>query len=281
MRTLHARFGEDALPEAIAASAEALLADCGWVGEMIAPLLADLAAVPFFEPPLRTRRDGMRIGMTLFENPALSIGAAVTSAEALAGAPPTRSVIVPGRITLTRYVLAGGARRRLWRTTPAGEDFRADAAPPCREVAEDALADGAVVRLDGRCEGQTMVPGYADIVTISATVRRGASPYVREYAVAGGRLIRAAMLDERPARTQMLLAFLRANGRGDAGGCFEEATRDPAFHLRWSAMREWLATDAHAALPRLAALAADDPHAEVRAAARATLAKMEPVLCPA
>jgi hypothetical protein len=45
-------------------------------------------------------------------------------------------------------------------------------------------------------------------------------------------------------------------------------------------MREWLALDAAAALPRLRALA-DDPHHEVRAAARATLPLVEARLCPA
>jgi hypothetical protein len=70
----------------------------------------------------------------------------------------------------------------------------------------------------------------------------------------------------------MLLAFLRLAGRADAGPQFDAATRDPAFHLRWAAMREWLALDARAAMPRLEAMMVADPHVEIREAAARTLA---------
>jgi hypothetical protein len=50
-----------------------------------------------------------------------------------------------------------------------------------------------------------------------------------------------------------------------------ELLKSPHFYTRWHIMREMLALDAEAALPDLQRLAAQDPHPEVRAAARQTL----------
>ena len=70
---------------------------------------------------------------------------------------------------------------------------------------------------------------------------------------------------------------LEAHQRGarDAAEAFESASRHPAFHLRWAAMREWLMLDARAARRRLAEMGASDPNAEIRAAARATLPALD------
>jgi HEAT repeat protein len=92
------------------------------------------------------------------------------------------------------------------------------------------------------------------------------------------------MLDERPARAQMLLTYLRLAGRTDAASCFAAAVRDDAFFVRWPAMREWLALDAPTALPHLRIMAQADPHAEFRTVARATLAmigRQEAAICHA
>ena len=77
--------------------------------------------------------------------------------------------------------------------------------------------------------------------------------------------------DDAASRIEMLLIFLRVSGRADASALFDGASRHPAFHLRWSAMREWLMLDAGSARNRLAEMCARDPNAEVRAAAAATL----------
>ena len=70
----------------------------------------------------------------------------------------------------------------------------------------------------------------------------------------------------------MALTLLRHLGRTDAAPLFAEATQADDFALRWHAMRELVALDPAAALPRLTAMAAADPHPEVRRAAQATLA---------
>jgi hypothetical protein len=256
--------------EAIA-RATALLGDTGWIEALLRPLVDALEADPLFEPPFRTSRDRLRIGAVLFECPAVTLSACVTSAAEMRRMPAPSSCTFSGRLAVTRYVKAGGTTLRRWRTAPTGADFRAEAAPPCVEATPLRLIDGAVVSIDGRREAQLLAEPTSDVVTLVATARVGA-PLMREHAIADGRLLRIASGEDRVSRTEMLLAFLRLSDRADAGPCFDTATRDPAFHLRWAAMREWLALDACAAFPRLEVMAADDPHPEVREAARRMLA---------
>jgi len=285
-RAVDAVFADCPANDAAEAMARAtrLLGDPGWATALLQPLVEALAADPLFEPPFRTSRDGLRIGAALFECPAVALSACVTSAAAMRRLPAPRALTFSGRRVVTRYVRAGGARLRRWQVAPAGPGFQAADAPPCTELASLPLADGQVHAIDGRTEAQLLADAQRDVVTLVATVRAGAAPLMREHAVADGRLLRIASGDDRASRTEMLLAFLRLAERADAGPCFDEATRDSAFHLRWAAMREWLALDARAALSRLEAMAATDPHAEVREAAGRTLAvvrsRLEPA-CPA
>lgn len=270
-RGLEDLFAEVAIERAIST----LLSDHGWVGELIAPLIAALAEDPWFEPPFRVARDGLRIGTVLFEDTDVSIAATVLSADALAAVSPPQSVVVPGRVTVTRYVRSGGARLRLWEAEAMRADFSAATAKPCVALPDLRPADGEIVRIDGRTQGHILADATGDVVTLSATLRAPTIPYAREYAIDSGALVRVATNDDRASRTQMLLAYLRLAGRRGSEACFAAATRDPAFFLRWAAMREWLASDAGAALPRLREMAADDPNDEVRAAALATLAMIE------
>jgi len=285
-RALAARFADCPPDDASEAMARAtrLLEKADWAAALLQPLVEALAGDPLFEPPFRTSRDGLRIGGVLFECPAMALSACVTSAAAMRRLPAPRALTFSGRMVVTRYVCAGGARLRRWRTEPAGPDFSATTAPSCREIEALRLTDGDVIATDGGHEAQLLSEAQSDVVTLVATIPAGTAPLMREHAVADGRLLRIASGDDRASRTEMLLAFLRLAGRTDAGPRFAEATGDPAFHLRWAAMREWLALDARAALPRLEAMAAGDPHRDIREAAARTLAVVRSRLdtpCPA
>lgn len=251
-----------------------LLGDTAWVDALIAPLAEALREQPYRDPPFRVSRDPVRLGAILFENRIVSITAAIVGAHAQAALPPPRTIVVPGRMAVVRYVRCGGARLRLWEAEPAASDFSASAARPCVAIGERRLTDGAVLTLDGRTLGTLVEAGVDDIVTLTATIHAGEAPFMREYAIDTGALVRVAALDGRASRTQMLLAWLRVSGRADAGARFDAATRDDAFFVRWSALREWLALDARAALPRLREMAANDVNREVREAAGATLAML-------
>jgi hypothetical protein len=272
-RALDAAFADCPLddPDTTLARAAALLGDGDWAADLLAPLVEALAADSLFEPPLKVSRDGARIGLVLFDSPAVSLSACHSSAAAMRARGMSASVTFSGRLAVTRYVRAGSATLRRWRTEAAGADFRADTAPVCAEMAPLQLADGDVHAIDGRCEAQLVTALQGELVTLVATIRAGAAPLMREHATDDGRLLRVASGDDRASRAEMLLAFLRLAGRADAGPCFAEASHDPAFHLRWAAMREWLALDARAALPRLEVMAAGDPHPHVRSAATQAL----------
>lgn len=259
----------------LAHRAHDLLEDDGWVGDLIAPLLADLAADRWFEPPLRVSRDRLKTGAVLFDSRWVTIAATVASADALALLPAPQSVVIPGRLAITRYLSSGGARLRLWRAETIGDDFESARAAPATPLGTLPLGDGVVLRLDGRSRGWWIDRAAADVVTLTATIRAGQAPVMREYALPSGEFLRCATLDEGAAQAQMLLTLLRVTGRSDAAPQFARATRDGPAFLRWSAMREWLALDARAALPRLAEMAADDVNGEVRTAAEATLAMVE------
>lgn len=266
----------DAPAEAVAAAAMRLLADGDWVPALLAPLIAALGHDPWLEPPLRVNRDGLRCGAILFESPAVSITASVLSATALAALPPPASVVVPGRMSVVRYHRGGGARLHLWRADRADADFATAMAARCVPVGMVRLDDGLVRRIDGRTHAQLIEGATSDIVSITATVRAGAAPVMREYDRADGRLLRAAALDDAGARTAMLATLLRHLGHADSEA-FDHASRDPAPFVRWDVMREWLALDVAGALPRLHEMTTD-PQAEIRTAAQAMLPRAEAAL---
>jgi hypothetical protein len=260
---------------ALADQAAIVLADDALIAALVAPLVDHLRADPWYEPPFRVSRDGLRIGAVLVDTPAVAVSASITSADGLARIGPPATVIVPGRLTVVRYWRGGGVMLRRWSAGKVAADATLASLPPCAEIAPLYPQEGAVIRIDGREQAQLLANAQADVVTLTATIRVDPAPLMREYRIADGAAVRLAMLDDRGARGDMLLALLRHSGRADAGDCFADATHDAAYFRRWSAMREWLALDARAALPRLRAMASGDPHPEVRAAAIATLAAVD------
>lgn len=262
-------------PEPVADAAEALLGQAGWAEALLAPMIAALTRDPWFEPPFKVSRDGRRIGALVFDCPTVSFTASVLTAAALA---PPAAIAFTGRLSVTRTIRAGGARMRRWAAEPPAGEFVADAAAPCTPLPPLPLHDGMVHRVDGRREAQCVDGATHDVVMLVATVRRGALPLMREHDPVSGALLRVAAADGRASRIEMLLRFLRVSRRADADGCFDAVSRDPAFHLRWQAMREWLALDAVSAFPRLEQMAAHDPHPEIRAAARAASAQVAAAL---
>lgn len=277
MRSLAARFaglGEGNVGE-IAHRAHELLEDDNWVDALLEPGIAALARDPWIQPPLAVSRDALKTGAVLFDAGSIVLTASVTAADILAAMPPPTSVIVPGRLAIVRYVKSGGARLHLWHAPPAEADFSAADAAAAAPLGDLPIGDGVVLRLDGRKRGWWLAGATGDVVTITATIRAGQAPLMREYALPSGVFLRCATLDERAARAQMLLTFLRVEGRREASEQFAAATRDSAAFLRWSAMREWLALDTLAALPRLGEMAEGDPSNEIRTVARDTLALVE------
>jgi hypothetical protein len=257
---------EDA--DAVLAPARALLADGGWIADLIVPLVDGLRSDPWFDPALRITRDRLRTAVVLADLPEVTLTASVTSAAALAQLALPATLVLSGRRAVTLHVRGGGAEVRRWRLAEAGPRR-------CFEIECQHLRDGDLIEQDGRREARLIVAATRDVVTVTATAKPGADPLIHEYSTADGRFVRSATADDRTSRAELLLALLRASGRADAGNCFDRMSRDPAFHLRWAAMREWLMLDARAARPRLAEMAAGDPDDAVRTAAAQTLGRLD------
>ena len=220
---------------------------------------------------MRVARDRSRSGAILYDDPAVSVTASVLAAGSAGARAMPDTIVAAGRITVTRYIRGGGATLLRWRVPPVPTVCTAAAMGSARPVAPLPIVDGAVVRHDGRTGAQLLAHARCDVVTLAATVRAGADAVTREYDRVSGRFARMATNDEGAARAQLLLSLLRASDHGGADAAFDDVTRDTAFFLRWSAMREWLASGSCAARVRLEEMARFDPHPEVRAAAAATL----------
>ncbi len=278
VRAVTARFADATTLAEGEAAARALVEDAGWVTALLAPWIARLQGDPLFEPPFKSQRDPLRTGMVLAETPVASVTMAAIDPFAPAARVLPDTIVVGGRVSWTRYLRGGEARLWRWRADRIDDGWHGGIAAPARPLGVQPLGDGAVVRIDGRSDAMLLVDPASAVVSVTITLRPGAAPFLREYDRTGGALVRIATLDDGAARSTMLLTVLRELGQADAEA-FDSLSRDPAFFVRWDAMREWLASDARAALPRLRAMT-NDPHPDVCAAARAMLpvveARMEP-----
>jgi hypothetical protein len=270
-----------------------LLTDHGWVQARLAKLLAVAAADPFAMPPVRIFSGGALSGLVLAEVAPITLSLMVRPFNT--PAPRTASVIFSPGHGLTRIVRSGGARIARYSVALSAEErsggFRAATAAPCIALGEEPLADGALLRTDQQIQSFNMTAGSGDLVMLQLFVHQASRVPMREYDPATGQLIRVATAGRATSFRQMGLALLRAFGRRDAAPLFAAALEDRDFAMRWSVMREWLALDPAAAQPHLAAMAASDPHPEVRSAAQQTLQLLrerglpvpptpEPVPCP-
>ncbi|MBW4330154.1 hypothetical protein KY084_04600 [Stakelama sp. CBK3Z-3] len=257
-----------------AALIEAEFARPGRIGQWLDPMLARLRTDPLYQPPLSAKRDAARTSLLLFESPELIVSATIGHYGATPQ--PARTITLSGRVQVTAYPSAAGATLHRWRL---GGDRLAHAG-------RFPLADGDIVRCDGRSEGHFVEPAaHGQIVALTAAIRIGALPVLREYSRRDGHLLRTGTADSDASRRQMLLMLLRATGDNRADEAFDHASRHDACFLRWEAMREWLGHDARAALPRLREMAASDPEAMLRASAgemaRRVEARLAEASCPA
>ncbi|HEX6376347.1 MAG TPA: HEAT repeat domain-containing protein [Allosphingosinicella sp.] len=265
---------------AVLALARAFIEDDAMIAAVMQAAIAAAAADPFCRPSLRATRNEVQDGLLLFSRPELVVQLAVIGADALAIKRRSEAGRAPiaftGQRSLFRFLKGGGASLSIW-TAPAIEaGFSAPAGGRCRLRERRRLADGEVLELDGRRESFLLEGAESDLVYLFASTPLEAGPVGTEYDGESLELVAASSTDDAGSRTQMMLALLRSLGRSDAAPLFAEQLSAPHFHARWQAMREMLALDAELALPHLRALAASDPHAEVRAAAAETLAAFFP-----
>jgi hypothetical protein len=252
--------------DSVLALARALLDDEGAVRACLDLMIATAARDPFFRPPLRAVGGEVQSGLLLFHRPALTVQLTAMSAEGIAekrfrrGAGPA-SIFFTGQRSVFRFLDSGGATLSLWEVPEIDARFAAERSGRCRLV--------------GRRRNAFLVEDAPrDLVYVQAATPLGAGPVTAEYDWATRRLVGTSSTDDASSRIQLMLTLLRASGRRDAAPLFADLAASGPFHARWQAMREFLGLDAEAALPSLRAMAAGDPHPEVRAAAAETLAAL-------
>jgi HEAT repeat protein len=130
----------------------------------------------------------------------------------------------------------------------------------------------AVSALDAKWTAADTIPGARDTLLLELTVQPPSPLPIRSYDRATGRLLHVSASCRDSSFRAMALTLLRHLGRPDAAPLFIAETHSTDFAARWHAMRELIALAPAAARAPLAAMAAGDPHPEVRAAAKATLA---------
>ncbi len=253
------------------------------VGEMIDEARAD----PYFRPALIPVSTEINQGLLLLDDPLLQLSCGVITLDALAakkldGVGQGASISFTGVTTLLHVVRAGGALFSMWEAPEIRNGFNSADSGRIRRTGVRRLADGDVLEVDGRRESFVIEEAEGPIVHVQAAIRAGSAPVAAEYDSRSLGFVAGSSTDEAGSRIQMMVSLLRVMDRRDALPVFEEALAAPEFFLRWHVMREYLALDAEAALPSLRRMAEADPHPDVRAAARETLAAFfEDVPCPA
>ena len=294
MRALEREVEAAFRAEEILAAARRLIESDGLVQDLVGQLFAASRADPFHCPPFRSISDPLHVGLLLVESPRLSIVLGITRPDGLADKQRNRqaagSINFDGQQTLYRFLEAGGGRLSFWEAPGVDASFTAETSGRCRCVARRPIEQGEVIALDGATQTFIIEAARSDIVYLKAATPVGAAPLAIHYDSETLGFAGASGGDDRSARLQMIASLLRITGHEEAAPRLEEMLAHPHFYVRWHAMRELLGVDAERALPSLRAMAASDPHPEVRGAAADTLAAFfadeiadeeEPERCPA
>ena len=267
---------------AIADAAAALFEDGAWIDALIDSLAAELRRDPFFDAPFSALNSDIHSGLLVHEDDKVAIAAGVTRASRLAGHKNARrsatSVNFTGQISVLKFVKAGGATLSFWEAPPIAADFCADAAGPCRRTGSRRVADGEIVRIDGRRQAYVIDHVRSNIVLLHAEVKAGRAPLSVEYDSESGAYVGCSAVDDSDSRIQMITTLVRRLGHDEAVPVLTAFLDHPSFFVRWHVLRELLGIDVGAALPHLRRMAAEDPHPDARRAAASVVDRAEQAL---
>ncbi|MFS0738480.1 HEAT repeat domain-containing protein [Sphingomonas sp. 1P06PA] len=272
-------------PPAIEAAVRALLGDRGWIDSAIGILIAAARADPWFEPPFAAIGDDAHRGLLLIEDRRATISLSWISGAALGArkraAAGAGSIGFSGQRTIYRLI-SGAAELDLWRAPPIDAGFDAATRGPATRAGRRTISAGETFEIDGRCESFSIAGANGDLVLAQGAVHAGAAAIACEHDPATGVLIAASATDPAASHAEMMATLLAAMRRADAVSALAKLAAHPAFFLRWHAARMLHRIDAAAARPLIAAMAAHDPHRDVRAAAAGALRRMPATdTCPA
>lgn len=255
-----------------------LFASDAWVDVLVDRIASAMRADPWFLPPFAALKSEVHGGLLVYEDDHVQIAAGVSEATQLAAkksAGAGGSINFNGQVTVLKFVRAGGATVSFWEAPRIGEDFAAPRAGTCRQTGRRRIADGESLVIDGRAQSYVIEHATSNLLVLQAAIKADQAPLAAEYDAASGAYIGCSATDDAESRLQMIATLVRKLGHREAFAAIAPLADHPRFFVRWHAMRELLGIDALAALPRLRAMAAKDPHEDVRKTARAALDQIE------
>ena len=265
--------------EAVADAVRALFGDDAWLDALIDGLVRQMRVDPFFDPPFRAINSDIHVGLIVFEHPFVSIAAGVTHVARLAGkktAPRgATSVGFTGRVTVLKFVKAGGARISLWEAPTITAGFNAAEAGRCARTGERHLADGDILVIDGRRQSYVIEQARANVLVLQAEINLDQAPLSVEYDSAKLSYVGCSANGDGASRIQMITTLLRKLDCEGAFPAVADFIDHPDFFVRWHVMKELLGIDVEAALPHLRHMAAHDSHPDTRRTARTVLNRLE------
>ena len=265
--------------EAVAAAARALFANDLWIDGLIASLAAAMRVEPFFDPPFRAMGTDIHRGLVVFEDENMVVAAGVIQLADLAARKSARrgagSINFSGRVSVLKFVKAGGAHISLWEAPQITAAFSAAKAGQCTRVGERRLVDGEIVTVDGRNQGYVIEQARANLVVVQAEITPDQAPLSVEYDAETRSYVGCSATGDSASRVQMIATVLRKLDGKKAFPALAGFLGHSDFFVRWHVMRELLGIDGEAALPHLKRMAARDPHDEIRRAARAVLDRLQ------
>ncbi|MBX3562368.1 MAG: HEAT repeat domain-containing protein [Sphingomonas sp.] len=261
----------------IAEAFRAMFADDAWIDVLIGELANAMRDDPYFVPPFRALKNDIHAGLLVYEDAHVMVAAGVTRALELATHKQGKqggSINFSGQITVLKFVHGGGAMLSFWEAPRIADDFTAAGAGSCRLVDRRRISDGEILVIDGRSQSYVVDHAGANLLLLQAAIKVDQAPLAVEYDAATGAYLGSSATDDADSRVQMIATLVRKLGHDGAFGAVATLLDHPRFFVRWHAMRELIGIDARAALPHLTAMTARDPHADVRAAAQATLERV-------
>lgn len=264
---------------AVASAIRDLFGDDAWVETLLDALCEAARRDPYFEPPFRALNSDIHTGLVVFEDDNVSIAAGVSRVARLAakknGPRGGVSIGFTGQLGIFKFVKAGGALMSFWEVPEVTADFTAAGAGRCRRTGERRIEDGEILIVDGRFQSFVIEHAAANLVVLQASVKPGRAPLSVEYDAHSHRYVGCSAADDTASRIQMIATLLRKMDCEAAFPAVAAFVDHPDFFVRWHVMRELLGIDAVAALPHLRRMAAHDPHADTRRAARTVLDRVE------
>lgn len=272
----------DAVPddsaEAVAGALHALLADHRWVGALIDNLTEALTSDPFFDPPFQVVKSDVHHGLIVLHDPRASIAVGVSRVAQLAakksGRRRSTSIGFTGQMTVLKFVRGGDALLSFWEVPRITGDFGAAKAGACVCTGKRRMADGDILTIDGRHQSFVIEHARSNLIILQAAIAQDQAPLAVEYDSATLSYVGCSTTDDAGSRIQMISTLLRKLGHGGAFAAVAPFLDHKDFFVRWHVMKELLGIDPEAALPRLKRMAAHDPHADVRRAAREVLDRL-------